>query len=112
MVSKFPDLSLLFKHMEADSVFETHLSRTGSRNSHSVALVELPDLFRNATKHIITGHALEKYVDAARGNWDSYTPVGSDLNKENSDSEHEEDADEDLVEGRTIDIDEINQRYD
>lgn len=87
LVSTFPDISLLVKHLVEDAVFEQHLGRG------VVTETQLRDVFGEGTTSISSGVALENYLNRARGNWQNVTVQASTEDTGNDDVD-------DTVEGR------------
>lgn len=67
LVSTFPDISLLVKHLVEDAVFEQQLGRGMGKET------QLCDVFSEGTISISSGVALQNYVNRARGNWQNTT---------------------------------------
>lgn len=65
LVSTFPDMSLLVKHLVEDAAFEEQLGRGIGKE------IQLPDFFSEGTTNISSGVALENYLNRARENWDN-----------------------------------------
>ena len=84
LVSTFPNISLLVKHLVKDAVFEQQLGRGMGKET------QLCDIFSEETINISSKVVLENYVNCARRNWQNTTTQNTTVQATVEDNSNED----------------------